>query len=222
MSELTAIESDFAAVMQELSAQAASPAALKAGLADAAGISILISAVHSLGQRIEALEESFLGKFEQLHFQKIEEQLNAMRESESVNQKLFDTLHEELLSYRDNFVRESLQKPFIRDLLVLFDDLSAIARQLETAETKRGKAADSQSRANLDNAVHFLLEILHRFEVSELEAKETIDRTLHRVISVEPTDCAEDDGKIVKRLKCGFTWHGRVLRPEEVIAKRFG
>ena len=54
-----------------------------------------------------------------------------MRESETVNQKLFDSLHEELISYRDNFMRDALQKPFIRELLVLFDDLSRLAAQLE-------------------------------------------------------------------------------------------
>ena len=30
-----------------------------------------------------------------------------------------------------------------------------------------------------------------------------------------------ENGRIVKRLKRGFTWHDRVLRAEEVIAKRF-
>ena len=59
----------------------------------------------------------------------------------------------------------------------------------------------------------------------EVEAAEgehrVVDRTLHRVISFEPAECAEEDGRIVKRLKRGFTWHDRVLRAEEVIAKRF-
>ena len=80
-------------------------------------------------------------KFETIHFQKIEEQLSAIRDSETVNQKLFDSLHEELISYRDNFVRDSLQKPFIRDLLVLFDDLSAMAGQFEEARRTKTRAA---------------------------------------------------------------------------------
>ena len=65
--------------------------------------------------------------------QKIEEHLAAIRTSESVNQRLFDSLHEELLRYRDNFLHESLQKPFVRDLIVLFDDLSMLADQLSAA-----------------------------------------------------------------------------------------
>ena len=148
--------------------------------------------------------------------------LSAIRETETVNQKLFDSLHEELISYRDNFVRDSLQKPFIRDLLVLFDDLSTLAGQFEEgANEEESGPENARSRNNLTNILHFLLEILHRLEVNEIAESETVDRTLHRVISFEPAESAEENGRIVKRLKRGFTWHDRVLRAEEVIAKRF-
>ena len=226
MSPAPEVETDFAAVMQELCSQAADVSSTKkeanAVSRTDAGISDLIGAVHSLGLRLEALEGSVLRNFEQLQFQKLEEQLAAIRDSETVNQQLFDSLHKELISYRDNFVRESLQKPFIRDLLILFDDLSAIAGQVgESAASDEGQSEDTRLRDNISNTLHFLLEILHRLEVNEIELKATIDRTLHRVITFEPTDCAEEDGQIVRRVKRGFTWHDRVLRPEEVIAKRF-
>jgi molecular chaperone GrpE (heat shock protein) len=148
----------------------------------------------------------------------------ALRNTESVNERLFDSLHEELIKYRDNFLYESLQKPFIRDLLILFDDLSGLSSQLQTAveanEAKRGKLV--QWRDNLENAIHSLTEILHRMEVSEIEPKEMVDRAFHRVVSYEPSDFAEDDGRIVMRVKRGFLWRDQVLRPEEVVAKRFG
>ena len=63
MSQASEIEVDFAAVMQELSAAAAAapirdlPAATSSS---EMGISALISAVHSLGQRVETLEESVM------------------------------------------------------------------------------------------------------------------------------------------------------------------
>jgi len=224
MSPAPEVETDFAAVMQELCAQAADVSTAKKEAPAVSrtdqGISELIGAVHSLGQRLEALEGSVLRNFEQLQFQKLEEQLAAIRDSETVNQQLFDSLHKELISYRDNFVRESLQKPFIRDLLILFDDLSAIAGQVEESAAANG-GQDTRLHDNISNTIHFLLEILHRLEVNEIELKDTVDRTLHRVITFEPTDCAEEDGQIVRRVKRGFTWHDRVLRPEEVIARRF-
>ena len=226
MSRATEIETDFAAVMQELSAEAAAAVSVK-GLPEetssALGISALISAVHSLGQRVETLEESVMQKFEGLQFRKLEEQLAAIRDTENVNQKLFDSLHQELISYRDNFVRDSLQKPFIRDLLVLFDDMSAIAWRFEQAATEEENRPDKlQARDNLNNMLHFLLEILHRLEVTEVEQLAMVDFQVHRVIGYVAAESAEEDGRIVKRVKQGFKWHGQLLRPEEVIAQRYG
>lgn len=216
MNEMTETETDFATAMQQLSAQASS----RDDARIASGISVLISGIHSLGQRMEALEESMVLKFEALHFQKIEQQLAAIGGNETVNQKLFDSLHQELLSYRDNFVRDALQKPFIRDLLVLFDDLSRILEQAG-APTVEGAPANPQLRDNLENTLHFLVEILHRLEVTEIESSETVDRTLHRVVSVEPAETAEEDGQIAARVKRGFLWRDKILRPEEIVVRRF-
>jgi len=229
MSRGSDVETNFSLVMQELSAEAsASALASMKQKADkdsaAVGISSLISAVHSLGQRVETLEESVMRKFESLQFQKLEEQLAAIRDTEKVNQKLFDHLHEELISYRDSFVRDSLQKPFIRDLLILHDDLSAITWQFEQAASteEENQPEKIKARENLNNMLHFLIEILHRLEVTEVEQLATVDFNIHRVIGYVAAENPEEDGRIVKRVKQGFKWHGKVLRPEEVIALRFG
>jgi len=176
-------------------------------------------AVLSRLEKLEGAEKSELG--EQLG--KMDEHMAALRNTETVNQRLFDSLHDELIKYRDNFLHESLQKPFIRDLVILFDDLSGLLSQLETAlKSRDGKrGALGQWRDNLENAIHSLTEILHRLEVSEIDPKEMVDRALHRVVSYEPADFAEDDGRIVMRVKRGFLWRDQVLRPEEVVAKRF-
>ena len=157
------------------------------------------------------------------HFKRIDEQLTSIRSSENVNQKLFDSLHSELLKYRDNFLHESLQKPFIHDLVYLYDHLNGLCDQLSTAAEEEGRRTRvSQWRDNLENAIHSLVEILHRFEVKEIEPRERVDRTYHRVLSFEPADFPEEDGSIVMRVKRGFVWRGKLIRPEEVIAKRFG
>jgi molecular chaperone GrpE (heat shock protein) len=221
MKQAIGIDSDFGATMHELSAEAIAPASRRVE-PEPSGMTALIGAVYALNQRIEALEESVLRKFETVHFERIEEQLSVIRDSETVNQKLFDSLHQELISYRDNFMRDALQKPFIRDLLVLFDDMSGIANQLGAADNESEQAEQTRSHENLNNVLHFLLEILHRLEVNEIELQDTVDRTLHRVISFESAESAEEEGRIVKRLKRGFTWQGRLLRAEEVVALRFG
>jgi molecular chaperone GrpE (heat shock protein) len=236
MAKGTKAPDEFAAAMQQLSAEAKhlvppSEAEQPARLRDPGELAREFRALNS---RLEGVETALSKQIEQLgamiplsepadladHFQKIDEQLAAIRTSEGVNQRLYDSLHEELLKYRDNFLHESLQKPFIHDLILLFDDLSALSEQLRTA-VKGQRDSVAQWRDNLENAIHSLVEIFHRLDVKEVEPKESVDRAIHRVVSYEPADFAEENGRIVMRVKRGFCWRGKVIRAEEVIAKRF-
>jgi molecular chaperone GrpE (heat shock protein) len=234
MSEPILVADEFAAAMQQLSAEAskALPEAKKNfGAADGEQLS---GEVKVLAARLEKFEQTISRKLDQLtattkkneaadlsgHFEKIQAQLEAIQSSETVNHRLFDTLHSELLTYRDNFVHESLQKPFIHDLVHLYDDLTSLSEQLQTASPETGMNA-LRWRDNLENAIHSLIEILHRFEVKEIEPKEKVDRAIHKVMSFEPADYAEEDGRIIMRVRRGFFWRGKLIRPEEVIAKRF-
>ncbi|MEP7014070.1 MAG: nucleotide exchange factor GrpE [Verrucomicrobiota bacterium] len=238
MSSAIRAADDFAAAMQQLSAEAEKTLLVVEGAHSASDNAALAQVAHeirTLNGRLQNLEQALTNKIDSLasastqtpdglvsQLQKMDEQLTAICRSESVNQKLFDTLHAELLNYRDNFLHESLQKPFIHDLVLLFDDLTALSEQLGTAadeQKKRGHV--TQWRDNLMNAIHSLVEILHRFEVKEIEPREFLDRSVHRVVSHEPADFAEDDGRIVMRVRRGFLWRGKLIRPEEVIAKRF-
>lgn len=241
MSNPDHVEEEFAAAMQQLSAEAekALPGGPTAEIypLPSASESELLQRFDALGERMKGLENILLSRLEQIaadvesssgiasaeHFQKIEEQLAAIRGSEGINQKLFDSLHAELLKYRDNFLHESLQKPFIHDLVHLYDHLTSLWEQLRSAAEEKGKRGSiAQWRDNLENAIHSLVEILHRFEVKEIEPREVFDRTYHRAISYEPADFPEEDGRIVMRVRRGFIWRGKLIRPEEVIVKRYG
>ncbi|MEY2497904.1 MAG: hypothetical protein QOD12_1460 [Verrucomicrobiota bacterium] len=230
------ITDEFASAMQQLSAEAEKTLPDSRENDDDTGEQLgqILEELRTLNGRMTILEKTVAGRRDKpegaeqkdlaRQFEKMDEHLAALRNTESVNQRLFDSLHEELIKYRDNFLHESLQKPFIRDLVILFDDLSGLSSQLQTAvegnEARRGVLG--QWRDNLENAIHSLTEILHRMEVNEIEPKEMVDRAFHRVVSYEPADFAEDDGRIVMRVKRGFLWRDQVLRPEEVVAKRFG
>ncbi len=237
MAEPMTTPDEFATAMQQLSAEAQKTLSLEHGeehSGNPGAMSKLMWEVRGLGTRLQGLENALTKKVEtgtpgempgdiSERLQKMDDQLTAIRSSESVNQQLFDTLHAELLNYRDNFLHESLQKPFIHDLVLLYDDLNGLAEQLRTAaEEQKKRGYVSQWRDNLENAIHSLVEILHRFEVKEVEPREFLDRSVHRVVSYEPADFPEDEGRIVMRVRRGFLWRGKLIRPEEVIAKRLG
>src|SRR5690242_146836 len=105
MNSSNAIDSDFSALMQDLSAEAvpAKPGQRAVDFAD--GISAVLGALHALGQRLDSLEETVIRKFDPLVLAKIEKDVGTMCGSESVNHRLFDSLHRELTVYRDNLIR---------------------------------------------------------------------------------------------------------------------
>jgi molecular chaperone GrpE (heat shock protein) len=235
-------EQDFKVAMQQLSAEAEKilptlPPQEKSTAPEVRESTEPVPQADAITERLQGLENAVMSRLDRFaaemeanrtaafaeQFKRIDEQLTSIRSSESVNQQLFDSLHAELLKYRDNFLHESLQKPFIHDLVYLYDHLNGLCDQLSTVAQEKGKRSRvSQWRDNLENAIHSLVEILHRFEVKEIEPRERVDRAYHRVISFEPADFPEEDGAIVMRVKRGFIWRGKLIRPEEVIAKRFG
>ncbi|MFN2541994.1 MAG: nucleotide exchange factor GrpE [Chthoniobacterales bacterium] len=242
MSNAVGTPDEFATAMQQLSAEAEKtlppePPRGPEFLLNDDKLEQVLQEVSALSSRVQNVEGALATRTEQLmealspekqvdimvkRFEKIDEQLATIRKTESVNQKLFDSLHGELLTYRDNFLHESLQKPFIHDLVLLFDHLSGLCEQLNgAAPSKNRQGRLVQWRDNLENAIHALVEILHRLEVKEIEPRERVDRAVHRVVSFEPADYPEEDGVIVMRVRRGFTWRGKLIRPEEVIAKRF-
>ncbi|MBA2242524.1 MAG: nucleotide exchange factor GrpE [Chthoniobacterales bacterium] len=234
------LEEEFASTMQQLVAEAQTtiaPVPAESTGTDHAASDRLSEEVATLSERIGGLETRISQEIEKLtaalpssndnvatQLQRVDDHLAKLRSAESVNQRLFDSLHQELRSYRDNFLRESLQKPFIRDLVMMFDDLTSLSAQMksETSEVETKQDQIAQWNANLQNSLHALLEIMHRMEVTEIEPQETVDRAVHKVVRYEAAESAEEDGRILSRIKAGFVWRGQVLRPEEVIAKRFG
>lgn len=149
-----------------------------------------------------------------------------------VNHKMFAALHEELKGYKDGFLLESVHKPIIRDLISLYDDLSTIHRQMQEAVEEACPAPGSMESALLDrlktvamNVEHncgFLLEVLARLEVTPVAAVTgKLDMRTQRVTSVEVAGEPGEDGDIVRTLKLGFMWKGRIMRPEEVVIKKW-
>jgi hypothetical protein len=112
-------ERDFAIVMQQLSAEAEKilPGDQSNSLAEVRDPTEPGQQPDAFFERLHGLENSVLNRLEQIaaqmeasraaafaeQFRRIDEQLASIRNTESVNQQLFDSLHAELLKYRDNF-----------------------------------------------------------------------------------------------------------------------
>lgn len=153
-----------------------------------------------------------------------------MDDRRAINQQLFDALHSELKDYKDGFLLEALQKPIIRDLIELHDDLSEIHRQLsehvESAKEAEGETESVQKlstiRINFQHTQEGLVEILERMEVVKLDPSAgKLDKHTQRAVSLSPAENSCEDLEIVASLKPGFQWKNRLFRPEEVAIKKW-
>jgi molecular chaperone GrpE (heat shock protein) len=157
---------------------------------------------------------------------------NLLEQKNGLNQRMFDAMHEELKGYKDAFLLESVHKPIIRDLISLFDDLEAIHRQVQEAVEYAGNSA-TDTAADLfehlktmdTNVMHnceFIVEVLARLEVTPLMVGTgKLDKRTQRAVAVEIAEHPDADADIVRSVKRGFAWKGRVLRPEEVVIKKW-
>ena len=146
-----------------------------------------------------------------------------------LNQRMFDAMHEELKGYKDNFLLEAVHKPVIRDLISLFDDLTEIHRQMHAVVVDADGAETAKQfsdrchtlETNLRHNCEFITEVLARLEVAPLpDGVGKLDKRTQRAASLELTENAEEDNDVVRSVKRGFLWKGRVVRPEEVVMKK--
>ena len=149
-----------------------------------------------------------------------------------VSQRMFAALHEELKGYKDGFLLESVHKPIIRDLISLYDDLTSIHGQMQETAADAARASEGIGVAllerlktmdmNIEHNCEFLIEVLARLEVTLLPVGTgKLDMLTQRALAVEIAEEPAGDGDIVRTLKRGFMWKGRVFRPEEVVMKKW-
>lgn len=156
----------------------------------------------------------------------VRQQLSRLGGVETANQKLFDALHTELKGYKDGFLFDALQKPFVRDLIALQDDLSALHTQIEA---RRQAAAGDEAAflhrlaQNFDNTRHGLQEVFSRLDVEpqRTPAGEPADKRTQRILSFEPAAAAAQDNCVARSVRPGFAWRGRSIRPEDVVVQKW-
>lgn len=150
-----------------------------------------------------------------------------------VSKAMFEALHTELKTYKDAFILESVLRPVIRDLISVYDDMIENHRQLTSTiasfdDQENGEVAMilinkmRHAATHLDHNVHFILEVLERLDVS-LNPVSTgkLDKRTQKAVSVEQTENQDEDQDLVRVAKRGFQWKDRIMRPEEVVIKKW-
>ncbi len=175
---------------------------------------------HELRDRIIDLEKQF-GEFSKQLSESVSglaEQISKKISLESANEKLFDAMHKELRTYKEDTLVDSLQKPFLLDLITLYDTVEMVFSQLSTEELGEQVA---QPRDNLENILHFIDEMLARHSVERIElASGKLDGRYQRAVGFEEVTDVDKKDMVLEVRRCGYRWRERILRPENVVIGR--
>jgi molecular chaperone GrpE (heat shock protein) len=156
----------------------------------------------------------------------------ALEHKNGLTKHMFDAMHEELKGYKDSFLLETVHKPVILDLLSLYDDFCGILRQVQQV-VGDVRVPDSGIPAPLAERLHgiqihvthncdFILEVLARLDVSPLPpGSGKLDKKTQRAVGLEHAESEDQDTDVVRSVKRGFLWKSRLVRPEEVIIRKW-
>lgn len=122
--------------------------------------------------------------------------------------RTINALHQELQDYRADIVLKH-QRPLVNDLISLYDDLGRLVVEGGAAEHLADIRADIET-------------ILARNGIEAYEMPDdTFDGTFQRVQQVIPTTIPEQDRRVAARVRRGFRYGDRVIRPELVNIFRY-
>lgn len=165
-----------------------------------------LNQVHSLSQEIG----THIGDLQEIFRQKIE--------VDATKTTLFNQLHQELTSYREDFVFKHILSRIFDDLLRLYDQLSnglksealeRLSREdlIERLQRTQGQVTKILERQGVELIKH---DLPMQFDAANQEALQTV--------AVSTMD-ENEQVKVV--IRSGFTYRGHVLRPEKVVVGIF-
>jgi len=141
-------------------------------------------------------------------------------EYDAVKEKAFDKLYEDMRQQKElpNILDRNI-KPLLTDLLLLYDNMNKVAKSLTSQQSSNSETILQEFKYLLDD----LLETLYRQDVIPIEddGSDNFTSKLHKATKTEATETQDEDFKIVDVVRQGFLWRDKVLRPQEVVIKRF-
>ncbi|GCE22966.1 nucleotide exchange factor GrpE [Dictyobacter kobayashii] len=169
-------------------------------------------------KNVELIEQTFQGMQQLLKtMQGLKQDFETKVKYDESKERMIDTLHSELQSYREGLHFKILRPLFI-DLISLYDDINHITDNMQ----KEFPGLDATIIANIESFAESVEEMLSNNGVETFQvAEETFVSNKQRTLRAIPTTDASLDKHIARRLRKGFLYENRVLRPEMVETYRY-
>ncbi len=131
---------------------------------------------------------------------------------DAAKERQIEALHQELESHRRGLYRQVLQ-PVLADLISLYDEVA-----IQCAQCAQDGAAGKDGLAGLLDMVEAVLD--RHGAVKFTCEGDAVDRSRQKVLDTQPTADEALGRRLARRLRPGFEFQGKVLRPEWVVAYR--
>jgi molecular chaperone GrpE len=169
--------------------------------AGSSGLDVLSAAVQALSVRLEDLTCLIKTR---LSYDKVKEEA-------------FDRIYADLDQLKKNAAQDNI-KPLLLDLILLYDRMEQAHREATSVDVAGGLIATETVKSFIEE----LLEVLYRRDVALVEVlSPAFDPNQQRAISVENVADQAQHQHVAAVVRRGFRLGSRVLRPEEVIVRRF-
>jgi molecular chaperone GrpE len=135
---------------------------------------------------------------------------------DKIKEEAFDRLYAELEDLKRNSAFEHI-RPLYIDLILFFDRVESIRH-----DTSQLTSMSPTLAPLLRTLSDELLEILYRREVEIINVtSSTFNPTIQRAIGTQPVSDETENNYVATVVRRGFKYRDRILRPEEVIVKKY-
>ncbi|MFI6906449.1 nucleotide exchange factor GrpE [Nonomuraea sp. NPDC050394] len=139
---------------------------------------------------------------------------------DSGRERVIETMSAELEKHRAGF-QQALLRPVLLDLVSLHDDLTQAIDARAIDAQAIGGGAPAEATGGLAYVRDTVEQILARNDVHRFAVEgDSVDRNRQQVVSTVATPDPSLGRQVARRLRAGFTWSEKVLRPEWVTAYR--
>lgn len=134
--------------------------------------------------------------------------------------KIIDDLHQSLQEYREGLVKKYLHRIVI-DIIKIVDDMRKFAAHYKNQSDSEKQSNDTTEKlyTYIENIASDLEDLFAWEGVTPFTCNgEGIDPSRQRILKKIETDDPEKDKTVAKRLRPGYEWDGKIIRPEMVSA----
>jgi len=130
--------------------------------------------------------------------------------------KIIDDLHQSLQEFREGLIKKYLHR-FITDIIKIVDDMRKFTSHYK--EQPSSEETTEKLLKYIENISSDLEDLFSWEGVVPFTCEgEMIDSSRQRVLNKLETDDPEKDKTVAERLRPGYEWDGKVIRPEMVSA----